>query len=252
VGLVGGRLGYRLLRALSPGGASSEKYCDGSAYHGRSKLQVFFGPELLGALAGLTVVDYGCGGGQTTIELAQRGCAKVIGLDVQLDLLESARAAAEAAGVSANCEFTSIPPSAADVVVSLDSFEHFADPAATLAHMKSMLKPGGYVLAEFGPTWYHPLGGHLFSVFPWAHLVFTEKALIRWRSDFKTDGATRFHEVAGGLNGLTIGRWERIVRASGMAITYYELRPIRGTARFHNRLTREFLTAVVVCRLEKR
>jgi hypothetical protein len=58
--------------------------------------------------------------------------------------------------------------------------------------MRRMIKPDGCVIAAFGPTWFHPLGGHLFSVFPWAHLIFTERALIRWRSDFKTDGATRF------------------------------------------------------------
>ncbi len=70
--------------------------------------------------------------------------------------------------------------------------------------MASLLKPSGFALVEFGYTWFHPYGGHLFSVFPWAHLIFTEKSLIRWRSDFKTDGATRFQEVAGGLNQMTI------------------------------------------------
>jgi hypothetical protein len=57
------------------------------------------------------------------------------------------------------------------------------------------------------------LGGHLFSVFPWAHLIFSEQALIRWRSDFKSDGATRFSEVAGGLNQMTIRRFERLIAA---------------------------------------
>ncbi len=52
--------------------------------------------------------------------------------------------------------------------------------------MNTLLQPAGEVLVSFGPTWYHPLGGHLFSVFPWAHLIFSEKALIRWRSTFKT------------------------------------------------------------------
>ncbi len=39
--------------------------------------------------------------------------------------------------------------------------------------------PHGAVYASFGPTWYHPLGGHLFSVFPWAHPIFSEKEPIR-------------------------------------------------------------------------
>jgi hypothetical protein len=36
-----------------------------------------------------------------------------------------------------------------------------------------------------------------------AHLIFKERALIRWRAGFKTDGATRFGEVAAGLNQMT-------------------------------------------------
>ena len=115
--------------------------------------------------------------------------------------------------------------------------------------MAGLLKPGGKLVASFGPTWYHPLGGHLFSVFPWSHLVFTERALIRWRSDFKTDGARRFSEVAGGLNQMTIARFERIVRGSPFVTSSFELVPIRGLARFSNRLTREFTTAIVRCSL---
>jgi len=82
-----------------------------------------------------------------------------------------------------------------DAIISLDGFEHFDDPGAVLQTMHDLLKPGGTVYASFGPTWYHPLGGHLFSVFPWAHLIFSEKALLRWRSDLRSDGATRFGEV---------------------------------------------------------
>jgi hypothetical protein len=67
---------------------------------------------------------------------------------------------------------------------------------------------------SFGPTWHHPYGGHLFSVFPWAHLIFSEKALTRWRSDLRDDGATRFGEVAGGLNQMTIRRFEELVADS--------------------------------------
>jgi hypothetical protein len=107
------------------------------------------------------------------------------------------------------------------------------------------------VFASFGPTWYHPLGGHLFSVFPWAHLVFSEAALIRWRADFKTDGATRFSECAGGLNQMTIRRFERLVRESPFQSRMLEAIPIRKLRSVHGGLTREFTTAIVRCRLVK-
>ena len=140
----------------------------------------------------------------------------------------------------------------ADLIVSLDSFEHFADPGDILSTMDALLKPGGEVIASFGPTWYHPLGGHLFSVFPWAHLIFSEQALIRWRSDFKTDGATKFGEVSGGLNQMTIRKFEKLIPASPFTISKLDLVPIRKLRPAHNRLTREFTTALVRCKMVKR
>ncbi len=107
------------------------------------------------------------------------------------------------------------------------------------------------LIASFGPTWYHPLGGHLFSVFPWEHLVFSEDALIAWRADSKTDGATKFHETAGGLNGMTIARFERMVGDSPFEIGSLEPVPIRKLKRLHSKWNREWTTAVVRARLRK-
>src|SRR5207249_7765599 len=123
------------------------------------------------------------------------------------------------------------------------------DPGALLAEMRRLINDDGRVHISFGPAWYHPMGGHLFSVFPWAHLVFTERALIRWRSDFKTDGATRFGEVEGGLNQMTIRRFERLAKQSPFVIDFLEAVPIRRLRLLHNRLTREFTTAIVRCKL---
>ena len=117
--------------------------------------------------------------------------------------------------------------------------------------MSALLQPAGEVIVSFGPTWYHPLGGHLFSVFPWAHLLFSEKALIRWRSTFKSDGATRFSEVAGGLNQMTISKFEDLIEDSPFKLASMELVPIKKVRRFHGRLTREFTTAIVRCYLVK-
>lgn len=250
MGIVGGRLGYELLKHLAPRGGRSK--LDGSAYAGRSKLEVLLGPSFWDTIRGRTVIDFGCGAGADTIEMARRGAARVVGVDIQERLLERAREDARLAGVGDVCTFGPSAPGPADVIVSLDSFEHFARPDEILAVMHGLLTPGGVVVASFGPTWHHPLGGHLFSVFPWAHLVFTERALLRWRSEFKDDGATRFGEVAGGLNQMTIARFERIVASSPLRLESLELVPIRRIRQLHNRITREFTTAIVRCRLVAR
>ena len=250
MGIIGGELGYRLLRRISPGGARGA--CDESAYAGRSKLEALLGPRVWDELRDRVVIDFGCGEGAEAVEAARRGARRVIGIDIREEALGRARAAAAGAGVADRCLFVRETGERADVILSIDSFEHFADPAAMLRLMRGLLKDGGAVVAAFGPTWYHPLGGHLFSVFPWSHLVFTETALMRWRADFKSDGARRFEEVEGGLNRMTLRRFERIVRECGFGFDTFEAVPIRRLGFLSNGLTREFLTAVVRCRLVPR
>lgn len=222
------------------------------ALAGVSKFKTIFGSGIFDELKGKVVLDFGCGFGEQAIELAENGCAQVIGLDTQEDRLRKARLDAEAAGVGNRCVFTSNWSEPVDVIVSTDAFEHFDQPDMILRVMRGLLKEKGYLLVEFGCPWFHPYGGHLFSVFPWAHFIFTESALIRWRSDFKTDGATRFHEVAGGLNQMTIRRWERIVSESDFEFLSYELVPIRAARRLHCSLTRELLTSIIRARLTPR
>lgn len=239
-------LQYLILKRLAP------LNMEATAYANKSKVLALLGSDFYSSIQGKTVVDFGCGTGEDAVEMAQHGAQRVIGVDLREQVLAVGRKNAEAAGVSDRCGFATVSPEKADIIVSLDAFEHFEDPAAILRIMDGLLKPEGEIHVSFGPPWYHPLGGHLFSVFPWAHLVFSEKALIRWRSDFKTDGATRFSEVAGGLNQMTIRRFERIIEESPFRFSKFEPVPIRKLQPLYNALTREFFTAIVRCRLVKR
>lgn len=221
-------------------------------FAGPTRIGSIFGDDFLSRLAGKIVADFGCGEGREAVELARLGASKVFGVEIREEVHETGRKLAREANVDHLCEFVVRPPQKADIIISIDAFEHFDDPEFILREMDSMLAPDGEVWISFGPPWYHPTGGHLFSVFPWAHLLFTEKALIRWRSDFKHDGATRFSEVAGGLNRMTISRFEHIVHASPLRIVSLNIVPIRKLKPLHNRWTREFTTAVVRCRLVKK
>lgn len=250
MGILGGAIGYNLLRRINPGGRKDP--CDGSAYVGGSKMEILLGANIWDEVTGKVVLDFGCGSGREAVEMAARGARQVIGLDLREDLLDAARRAAERAGVSQRCHFTTRTDERADVVFSLDSFEHFDDPAAVLRTMRRLVKDAGRVVIEFGPPWYHPLGGHLFSVFPWAHLVFSERCLLRWRADFKDDGATRFGEIEGGLNQMTVRRFRRLVGESDFDFAHFELVPIRKLRALMTPLTEEFCTAVVRCRLVPR
>ena len=250
MGIIGGSIGYNFLRRISADGETG--YCDGSAYEGLSKIETLLGKRIWGETKGKVVIDFGCGDGEDAVEIAARGAKKVIGIDIREHALANARNTAAARGVAERCIFTTATNEKADVILSIDAFEHFDEPGEILRIMRRLLKDDGCVIAAFGPTWYHPLGGHLFSVFPWAHLVFTEASLIRWRSDFKTDGATRFCEAEGGLNQMTIRRFRSIVAESDFKFAEFEPVPIRKLRIIANRVTREFTTAIVRCKLVPR
>jgi len=246
LGVLGGEVGYRLLRRLvkvSPGNAVT------TAYDGVSKMEVFFGPEVWQELADKTVLDFGCGPGVDAVDMAQHGVPRVIGLDIREDTLAKARLAAEEAGVADSCVFTTKTDDKVDVIVSLDAFEHFDDPLAMLGIMRTLLKDSGYILTCFGPTWYHPLGGHGFSIFPWAHLLFTESVFMRWYREESGKPGDHFNEVSGGLNQLTVSAFRDIVAKSEFEFETFQPVPIRKLKFMANRVTREFTTAVVKCKL---
>jgi SAM-dependent methyltransferase len=241
-------LQYRILKRIAPRDPGNHA----GSFQGDFKIQTLLGRELLEHIRGKVVIDFGCGGGIEAVEFARRGARRVIGIDIREEVLEPARKYAAAEGLAQLCTFTTSTTERADVIVSLDSFEHFADPSGVLRIMDDLLLPDGQVIYSFGPTWYHPLGGHLFSVFPWAHLLFSESALLRWRSTFKNDGATRFDEVAGGLNQMTIRKFVRLVEDSPFTLAALEPVPIRKLKLLHMPLTREFTTAVVRGRLVRK
>jgi SAM-dependent methyltransferase len=239
-------LQFRVLKSLYP--RSPDLLAESGD---KSKLDLL-GSNFLSKIPGKTVIDFGCGVGTEAIEMAQRGALRVIGIDIREECLQIAREAAAKADVQDRCIFTTFTSETSDLIVSIDAFEHFKDTAEILRIMNSLLKPDGEILLSFGPTWYHPLGGHLFSVFPWAHLLFSEDALIQWRSTFKTDGATRFSEVAGGLNQITIRKFEKLIAGSDFRLVNMERVPIGKLKPVHNGFTREFTTALVRGELVKR
>lgn len=246
MGIIGGYFGYLILKTIAPRGfALLHEECN----HPTSKLTNFFGNDFYEVIKGNTVIDFGCGVGNQAVEMAVMGASKVIGIDILEDMLVKGRELAQRLSVADRCTFARSANELADIIISKDAFEHFSDPLAVLKTMSALLKKDGYVLATFGPTWKHPYGGHLFSVFPWAHFVFTEKALIRWRSDFKSDGATKFSEVEEGLNQLTIKRFEQIVEKSPLQLEWLAPVPIKGINFLKHRAFREIGTSVVRCKL---
>ena len=111
----------------------------------------------LGVQPGASAIDVGCGGGWTTLFLAEAGL-DVLGFDLVPANIELARERAARWGSSARFEVADMdalpdgPP--ADLALVFDALHHTRAQRATLEGIHRRLKPGGWlVLAE--PTWLH-------------------------------------------------------------------------------------------------
>ncbi len=106
-------------------------------------------------LAGLSVLDIGSGLGGIDLLLAGRhGAGEVIGIDVEAQLIDDARARVEARGLSDRIRFELVAPGPLpfpgarfDVVFSKDAMVHIPDKAALYAEVLRVLKPGGRFIA---------------------------------------------------------------------------------------------------------
>ncbi|MFE1359673.1 methyltransferase domain-containing protein [Streptomyces harbinensis] len=121
---------------------------------------------------GQRLLDVGCGPGTISADLAERVAGdggEVVALDAAPGVLEQARAAANARGVT-NIRFTTgdalaldFPDGAFDVTHAHQVLQHLADPVAALREMRRVTRPGGVVAvrdADYAAmTWFPEVPG---------------------------------------------------------------------------------------------
>jgi SAM-dependent methyltransferase len=216
----------------------------------------------LSDMNGLTVMDFGCGYGRTVLDIAKLGPRQVIGLDIRDSVLHEARKLAENEKLS-NVRYVSALTDdvkelygKVDIIVSIDAFEHYGDPAKVLDEMDKYLARDGQVYISFGPPWWHPYGAHLqfMTRLPWPHVMFTERVLMAARSLYKTDGAVKFEQVAGGLNRMSVRKFEQLIDNSVFRITTLQPIPIRRTKFLHTYCPggREIFTSIIKAFLQRK
>jgi 2-polyprenyl-6-hydroxyphenyl methylase / 3-demethylubiquinone-9 3-methyltransferase len=104
----------------------------------------------LDSLAGLRILDIGCGGGILSEPLARLGAA-VVGADPAVPNIEAARLHASAAGLTIDYRATTAEALADagerfDVVLAMEVVEHVADLGLFVQRCAEMVKPGGLMI----------------------------------------------------------------------------------------------------------
>ena len=120
--------------------------------------------------AGSTVLEAGCGVGAQTVTLAQQSPgAQITSIDLSIESLEQAEARITVAGARnvtfRQADIFNLPfsPNSFDHVFVCFVLEHLPDPAGALAHLQTVLKPGGTITViegDHGSAYFHPYSQH--------------------------------------------------------------------------------------------
>ena len=214
-------------------------------------------------IAGLNVVDFGCGTGELCMLLAEHRPTRITGVDISKRAIERARSSAVRQDLrhaaNPDCvrfiqsqpgEPLAIESESVELICCFDALEHLADVPSVLDEWYRMLQPGGRVWIWWSP-WRGPFGHHMESLIPlpWAHLVFSERTMFRacaslydapdfvprlWDRDPETGEKKpnkwrhqqRFHPF---LNRLTRRAFDGYVRKAGLTIARRETHGFGGS-----------------------
>jgi SAM-dependent methyltransferase len=113
--------------------------------------------ERAGDVRGASICDIGCGSGRFVNELARRGAARLVGIDVAPEMLRLARELVTESGQAHKCEFHHSdvlhwqPSEQFDLTIAIGFWDYIADPPARLQIIRKMTR--GRFLSAWPRMW---------------------------------------------------------------------------------------------------
>lgn len=218
---------------------------------------------------GKRVLDFGCGHGAVSLMAAEQGAQEVVGVDLNDELIgfarhiQSERFAHTADTLRfANVNILDGDFSDFDIVLSEATFEHVDELDKSLDGIGKVLKVGGRLYTGYSPLYNAPWGDHgrlkapLRKFFPWAHLFFPKRWLLKRIGRLESREITSLNDL--GLNGFSFHEHKRLLHSTtSMKVVHFETnnraRPVLRLIEPLRRLPgiQELLTFGIVAILEK-
>ena len=116
-----------------------------------------FAMQVVPEWRGLRVLDVGCGSGRYCVELARRGVAEVVGVDISPQLLGIAQELAQRQGVASQCQFALqdiaeyADPDGFDAIIANGFFDYARQPQEVLSRLHGLGR--GKLVASFPARW---------------------------------------------------------------------------------------------------
>lgn len=186
---------------------------------------------------GMDVLEIGAAEGGVLIPFVERGCT-VTGVDLSPNRIETAKkfladevAAGKASFIAQNVYDDSFQEKWTgyfDLIILKDTIEHIPDQEQFIPFIKRFLKPGGVIFFGF-PPWRMPFGGHQqicsskrLGKLPWFHLL--PKGMYKSILKSANEPEYTIDELMDiKATGISLGRFERIVRRSSMMVKHRRL-----------------------------
>ncbi|MGK7910094.1 MAG: class I SAM-dependent methyltransferase [Synechococcus sp.] len=179
---------------------------------------------------GAKVLEFGCGLGNLSVDIALAGADKVVGLDLTARDIEVAtlNVRKNYPELEEKVEFLAVdiqeyPTGGFDYILSKDTFEHVLDLEMVLSEFHRLLKPGGLAYIGFGPLWHSPYGFHgnafgwnFSNKFPWGHLLTSESKFVKCWNASTESHISSFADL--GLNGVSFVEYKHIFNASKLRV----------------------------------
>tara|TARA_Y100000590_G_C15435604_1_gene906902 strand:- start:97 stop:834 length:738 start_codon:yes stop_codon:yes gene_type:complete len=179
---------------------------------------------------GKTILEFGCGRGAFSIDLAKENPKKIIGIDTNRGHIDFAKDSLEknfkkySDKVTFVCDDINTWKTKLkfDYIITKEVFEHTMDLQKVLNSMYDLLNTNGVIYTGFGPLYNFFNGDHGLTkaYFPWFHLILPESFLLKRINKNKEKKINSIKEL--GLNKHSLKEYKNFFYNSKFEINFFK------------------------------